>query len=59
MFTSSDGTVKKNDAKKRKAQLIPESMITDHLEEPPSIPPPPPPPMGADSDSVSQSSSRY
>jgi len=58
MFTSSDGTVKKNDAKKRKAQMITESMLTDPIEEPPSIPPPPPPPMGADSDSVSQSSSR-
>ncbi|XP_052079694.1 uncharacterized protein LOC127717874 isoform X3 [Mytilus californianus] len=50
-----DSTVKKSDAKKRKAQLQ-ERMITEPVEGPPSIPPPPPPPLGADTDS--QSSSR-
>ncbi|CAC5423601.1 PPP1R9 [Mytilus coruscus] len=50
-----DSTVKKSDAKKRKAQLQ-ERMITEPVEGPPSIPPPPPPPLGVDTDS--QSSSR-
>ena len=58
-----DGTVKKNNAKKRKGQFLQERMITEPVEEPPSIPPPPPPPLGPpslgeDSDSFSQSSSR-
>nr|XP_022327183.1 neurabin-1-like isoform X8 [Crassostrea virginica] len=45
----SDSTVKKSDAKKRKAQQ-------KNLLQPPNIPPPPPPPQGPDSDSVSDQS---
>lgn len=52
-----ENTVKKSDAKKRKAQLQ-EKAVSEPTEEPHSIPPPPPPPLGADSDSISQSSSR-
>ncbi|KAK3083517.1 hypothetical protein FSP39_024554 [Pinctada imbricata] len=44
----SDSTVKKSDAKKRKAQQF--------LLQPPNVPPPPPPPQGPDSDSHSEMS---